>query len=334
MPLKEGSLPTDKEVDISSSSLVDRPTCNKLLCKLGYSRDDDIRYPKIIQQVFGRLRTEENGDGNAAQRRHLYKKLSHCKDNYPDVVDIPNKIMCDRYNNTNTSSSPSYTSPPPQSNYNPPPPHQKSSKPEKPTPSDDQLNVAKDEFKQVYSFINGSFHDQITALTIELYKLDRLATTINDLIWKTNDNALKKSMNGVRVDLIGIRGHLYKVSSDQNYMNFKKLCSDSDISFDKFIKQYETKQHKNSPKPPKAPKTAKAPKPPKAPKAPKAPKTAKVPKTAKSRKGPKTAKAPTPPPRTPTPPPRTPTPPRANSTRKRCPNGTRRNKKTGNCDPK
>lgn len=205
MPLIEGSLPTDNEVDISASSLADRPTCNKLLCKLGYSRDDDIRYPKIIQQVFGRLRTEENGDGNAAQQRHLYKKLSHCKDNYPNVEDIPNKNLCKLYNNEklrhskNTSSSPSYTSPPS---------HQKSSMPEKPTQSHDQLNVAKDEFKQVYSFINGPFYEQISVLTVELYKLDRLATTINDLIWKTNDNALKKKMNGVRVDLIGIKGHL------------------------------------------------------------------------------------------------------------------------------
>jgi hypothetical protein len=62
MPLKEGSLPTDKEVDISAASQTDRSTCNKLLCKLGYSREDDVRYPKILQQVFGRLRTEENGD--------------------------------------------------------------------------------------------------------------------------------------------------------------------------------------------------------------------------------------------------------------------------------
>ena len=34
----------------------------------------------------------------------------------------------------------------------------------------------------------------------------------------------------------------------------------------------------------------------------------------------------------PQPPPREPTPPRMNSKKKRCPNGTRRNKKTGNCE--
>ena len=338
MPLIEGSLPTDKEVDISVSSLADRPTCNKLLCKLGYSRDDDIRYPKMIQQVFGRLRTEENGDGNAAQRRHLYKKLSHCKDNYPNVEDMPNKNLCKTYNNEklwrskNTSSSPSYTSPPSQSNYNPQPPPQKASKTEKPTPSDEAVRVAIQQHNQVSDYINGPFHTEIDELYNKIYALDRLATVTNDLIWKTNDPALKKKMNSLRVDLIDITGYISRVSGAVTLRSLKSHILAFDKSFDKFIKQYETKQRKNAPKPPKPPK---APKPPKTAKAPKPPKTAKAPKSPKARKGPKTAKAPTPPPKTPTPPPKAPTPPpRANSTRKRCPNGTRRNKNTGNCEPK
>lgn len=313
MPLKDVSLPTDKEVDVSASSDTSRITCSKLLCKLGYSREDDLRYPKIIQQVFGRLRAEENGDGNAAQQRHLYKKLSHCKDHFPDVEKMPNKSLCNMINRGPMAASSSYT---PQSNYRPTPPPNKGAKTEKPTPSDDQINVAIQEHNQMSDYINGPFHTEVNELYNKVYALDRLATVTNDLIWKTNDPALKKKMNGLRVDLIGITGYISTVSSAAT---LRLLISDINAfvsSFDKFIKQHETKQQKNAPKPPKPPK------------APKPPKTAKAPKSPKARKGPKTAKAPTPPPRTPTP------PPRANSTRKRCPNGTRRNKKTGNCDPK
>jgi hypothetical protein len=301
MPLKDGSLPTDKEVDISAASQADLPTCNKLLCKLGYSREDDVRYPKILQKVFGRLRTEENGDGNAAQQRHLYKKLSHCKDNYPDVESIPTKNLCKMYNG-NTSSS-SYS---PQSNYRPPQPPQNASKTEKPSPSDDQLKAAIQQHNQMSNYINGPFHTEVSELYKKVYALDRLASVTNDLIWKTNDSALKKKMNGLRVDLIGITGYISRVSDAATLRALKSNINAFDSSFDKFIKQHETKQRKNAPKPPKASKP---------------PKTAKVPKSPKARKGPKTAKAPTP-------------PPRANSSRKRCPNGRRRNKKTGNCDPK
>ena len=332
MPLKEGSLPTDKEVDISASSKTDRTTCNSLLCKLGYSREDDIRYPKVLQQVFGRLRTEENGDGNAAQQRHLYKKLSHCKDNYPNVIDLPNKTMCDKWYNKGTSTSPSYTPPPPQSNYRPPPP-KASEKPtppppkasEKPTPSPQDVLLARADLVLLRSFIDirSTFQSEVDELYKKLYALDRLATDVNDLIWKTNDMTLKKKMNSIRVDLIGTTGHASKVKL--MYKDVIIPFNQGVITYENFFKLWESKQRKNAPKPPK---------PPKAPKTPKPPKTAKAPKTTKASKGPKTAKAPTPPPRTPTPPPRTPTPPRANSTRKRCPNGTRRNKKTGNCDPK
>jgi hypothetical protein len=51
MPLKDGPLPTDNQVDVSAASKTDRSTCNKLICKLGYTNEDNIRYPKLIQQV-------------------------------------------------------------------------------------------------------------------------------------------------------------------------------------------------------------------------------------------------------------------------------------------
>jgi hypothetical protein len=221
---------------------------------------------------------------------------------------------------TSFVSSSSYTS---QSNYRPPPPPRtptpspkNASKTEKPTPSDDQLKAAIQQHNQLSDYIKDEFHTEVDKLYNKLYALDRLASVTNDLIWKTNDSSLKKKMNGLRVDLIGITGYISKVNNAAILRALKSDIDAFDSSFDKFIKQHETKQRKNAPKPPKPPKTAK------------------VPKSPKARKGPKTAKAPTPPPRTPTPPPRTHTPPRANSTRKRCPNGTRRNKKTGNCDPK
>jgi len=342
MPLKEGKLPTDSEVDVSAASKTDRNTCNKLLCKLGYSRDDDIRYPKLIGQVYSRLRDEEGGNGSKAQERHLYKKLTQCKDNYPTAQEIPTKPLCkvyDSQNNTSSSSSsPSSSSSSsssytphnnyrPQSNYRPPPPPPKASNPERSSPSDEVIRVliAKQQRNQIRDYINGSFHTEVDELYNKMYALDRLASDTNDLIWKTNDPALKKKMNGLRTDLIGITGYIWWVSSAATLRSLKSHILAFDTLFDKFIKQYETKQRKNVPKPPKPPK---APKPPKTAKAPKPPKTAKAPKSPKARKGPKTAKAPTPPPKAPTP------PPRASSTRKRCPNGTRRNKKTGNCEPK
>lgn len=319
MPLKDGPMPKDSEVDMSTASKTDRSTCNKLICKLGYTNQDEVRFPKVIQQVYGKLRQEEGGDGNKAQQRHVYKKLTQCSSNYPEAKDLPSKNEC----NSSTSSS-AYTSYRPQSNYyKPPPPPQKASKTEKPTPSDEAVRVAIQQHNQVSDYINGPFHTEIDELYNKIYALDRLASVTNDLIWKTNDPALKKKMNSLRVDLIGITGYISRVSGAVTLRSLKSHILAFDKSFDKFIKQYETNQRKNAPKPPK---TAKAPKP---------PKTAKAPKSPKARKGPKTTKAPTPPPKTPTPPPKAPTPPpRANSTRKRCPNGTRRNKNTGNCEPK
>lgn len=308
MPLKDGLMPKDSEVDMSIASKTDRSTCNKLICKLGYTNQDEVRFPKVIQQVYGKLRQEEGGDGNKAQQRHVYKKLTQCSSNYPEAKDLPSKNEC----NSSTTSS-AYTS------YRP----QKASKTEKPTPSVEAVRVAIQQYNQVSDYINGPFHTEIDELYNKIYALDRLASVTNDLIWKTNDPALKKKMNSLRVDLIGITDYISRVSGAVTLRSLKSHILAFDKSFDKFIKQYETKQRKNAPKPPKPPK------------APKPPKTAKAPKSPKARKGPKTAKAPTPPPKTPTPPPKTPTPPpRASSTRKRCPNGTRRNKKTGNCEPK
>ena len=37
MPLKDGPMPKDSEIDMSTSSKTDRYTCNKLVCKLGYT---------------------------------------------------------------------------------------------------------------------------------------------------------------------------------------------------------------------------------------------------------------------------------------------------------
>ena len=314
MPLKDGPMPTDAQVDISTASKTDRNTCNKVLCKLGYTNEDNIRYPRLLQEVYGRLKIEENGNGNAAQQRNLYKKLAQCKDNYPEPRDIPSKRDCD----PSTTSS-SYR---PQSNYNPPP---KGPKTKNPDPPDEAVKRAEDELVLVRSFINDTFPTEINELYNKIYALDRLASATMDLIWKTNDQAFMKKIKTLWIDLSTITNHASRAKSDKD---LKPLFTASHDSYIKFINQYETKQRKNAPKPPKPPK------------APKPPKTAKAPKSPKSRKGPKTAKAstpprsPTPPRKTPTPPPRTPTPPRASSTKKRCPNGTRRNKKTGNCEPK
>lgn len=56
MPLKDGPMPKDSEVDVSTASKTDRSTCNKLICKLGYTNEDNRRYPMIIQDVYARLK--------------------------------------------------------------------------------------------------------------------------------------------------------------------------------------------------------------------------------------------------------------------------------------
>jgi hypothetical protein len=338
MPLKDGMMLPDAEVDISNTSKTNRDTCNKVLCKLGYTKDDDIRYAKIIQQVYGRLKTEENGDGNAAQQRHLYKKLTQCKDNYPEARHLPTKEECNSstvpssYRPQNNYYKP--PPPPPQNNYYKPPPPPKGYKSEKPTPSQDVVSVAREQLGELRSFIRlqSSFQNDLDELYKKLYALDRLATETNDLIWKTNDEPFKKKMNIIRSDLINIRG-----KSSQVVWLWQDLITPFNsgaVAFENFFKQCDTKHRKNAPKPPKPPKTAKPPK------ARKGPKTAKSPTPPRKsptppRKSPTPPrKSPTPPRKSPTPPRKSPTPPKANSTRKRCPNGTRRNKKTGNCDPK
>jgi len=331
MPLKEGKLPTDSEVDVSAASKTDRNTCNKLLCKLGYSRDDDIRYPKLIGQVYSRLRDEEGGNGSMAQERHLYKKLTQCKDNYPTAQEIPTIPLCkvyDSQNNTSSSSSSSYNPPPshkPPPSYKPPPAPSRKPPPKSEADANAKY-LAKNDLTRLTTFMKGSFHRDIIKLQSKLYTLYNLIIRTNTLILNTNDTPLIKKMGVIH------RG-MASITSISSLIANKIYWDETMNYFDKMRLTYTAFLEKE-PKTPKPPKTAKAPKPPKAPKAPKAPKTAKVPKSPKARKGPKTAKAPTPPPKAPTPPPKAPTPPRANSTRKRCPNGTRRNKKTGNCEAK
>jgi len=122
MPLKDGPMLRDDEIDMSTSSKTDKPTCNKLVCKLGYRKDDNIRYPKLIQQVYGRLKAEENNDGSRAQNRNLYKKLTQCSSNYPTAEDIPNNIECNNNNKGNNKSK----KPPKASKARPSPPRNNS----------------------------------------------------------------------------------------------------------------------------------------------------------------------------------------------------------------
>ena len=288
MPLKDGKMPTDSLVDVSAASKTDRQACNKVLCNLGYSREDNIRYPKIIQQVYGRLKEEEGGDGNKAQQRNLYKKLTQCKDNYPSVEEIPNKQICKTVNG-NTSSS--YT--PPPSSYKPPPKSH--------ADANDKYLAKNNLTRLTTTFINASFHSNINKLHTKLYELYNLIIRTKTLILNTNDPPLIKKMDVIHKGMASIINTSDIIANKHLWDEIMKYFNSTRVTYTAFIE--------------------------KKPKTPKAPKTAKVPKSPKARKGPKTAKAPTPPPKAPR-------PPRANSTRKRCPNGTHRNKKTGNCEAK
>ena len=298
MPLKDGPMLQDNEVDLSVASKVDRSTCNKLICKLGYTNEDNIRYPKLIQQVYSKLKQEEGGDGNKAQERHLYKKLTQCIPNYPDSKDIPSKREC----NSSPTPNPFY-------NRQQSPPKTQKSNFKKPRPTPASIAVSKDNIRAIYEFINGPTKDSVNDLFKRITELEDLLLTTSQMISKTHDEKLHKQIklvhsNVMRINKIGDYGNA--INTELNWKTLNVFTKDVEGGFLKFYKKHDQDDDKQNRK------SAKANKGPKEPKAAKQPTPPKKSSSTKTRNSPKDT---------------------SNSTKKRCPRGTRRNKKTGNCEP-
>ena len=354
MPLKDGPMLQDDEVDVSAASKVDRSTCNKLICNLGYTNEDNIRYPKVIQQVYAKLKQEEGGDGNKAQQRHLYKKLTQCNPNYPEAKDIPSRRECN-------------SSPTPNTFYNrqqSPPKTQKSNF-KKPRPTPASIAVSKDNIRAIYEFIDGPTKDSVNDVFKRITELEDLLLTTSHMISKTHDEKLHKQIkvvhsNVVRINKNGDYGDA--INSELNWKTLNVFTKDIEEVFLKFYKKLdkdEDKQNRKSARANKGPKGAKQPTPPRDPTPPKkssSTKTRNSPKdtsNSKKKRCPKgtrrnkksgiceppkksgSSKEPSEPRKSSSSKKRN-SPPKntSNSTKKRCPNGTRRNRKTGNCEPK
>jgi len=337
MPLKDGPMLRDDEIDMSTASKTDKRTCNKLICKLGYRQNDNIRYPKLIQQVYSRLRTEENGDGNRAQNRSLYKKLTQCSSNYETPEDIPTPNECATPDNWDLPQRPKEK-------------EKKRAQPEpkKPFAPQDVILQVEDTIEFLKDFATGPYlNDEIKTLNKRISAMDIAVSHVgNEMVRETKFGKFRVVLDKYRQNfadacrIIDKDCNKYTMWDElKKYIDtFSSLFKTYVSNFNKHNNKGKNKSKKSPPPPPKDPTP-----PPKDPTPPRnSSKRKKCPKG--SRRNKKTGncdstaknKEPTPPHKPPTPPPnqsRRSSSPRNNSKRKRCPNGTRRNKKTGNCDP-
>lgn len=234
MPLKDGPMPKDSEVDVSASSKTDRSTCNKLICKLGYTNEDNLRYPMLIREVYAQLKKEEGGDGNKAQQRNLYKKLTHCNPNYPEAKDIPTRREC--------VSSPLASNP--YSSFYRPPPRQPSSpktrkapRPKKQKPTAASVAVSKDNFKDIREFINGPTKNAIQELFERISALQSLALTTSDMISQTHDNKLYTKMKGVYSNITTIHRYQHNINTAFVWRTIQILTDQLEDVFLKYYKE-------------------------------------------------------------------------------------------------
>jgi hypothetical protein len=288
--------------------------CNSILCKYKVTRDGDdaISYNKALQSLQSTLRKDKyNGNGVAAQNDPLYKNLSRCigyfdknKERFPRQQDCLQKSY-------------STTHPSPKANPRPRPQPEKkyyNNSSRKPAPLNELTKVMTivDKLKK-YSKENH--------ISTIYYMIMSIESVINELQQYNITTGKKVELRGFARLLSNIlnRGRSIMELTADYRQNVKTLQYEMDEYIAVMKDNYKTGNKKAKEDSKKAKEDAR--------RALSEERRAEEARRALSEenKKQKINKSRKSPPRA--------SPRRNSSKKKRCPNGTRRNKKTGNCDP-